>query len=58
MNELPLPAYRRMTAVHPVSVADEEVQARFCELLGLLDVPGPGSVPVEVGQSETGMRTG
>ena len=54
MNELPLPAYRRMTAVHPVSVADEEVQARFCELLGLLDVPGPGSVPVDVGQSETG----
>jgi dienelactone hydrolase len=43
-----------MTAVYPVSVADEEVQARFCELLGLLDVPGPGSVPVDVGESEAG----
>lgn len=54
MSDPALPAYRRMSVVHPVPVADEEVRARFCELLGLLDVPGPGSVPAELGESETG----
>ena len=54
MNEPTVPAYRRTSAVHPVPVADEEVRARFCELLGLLDVPGPDSVPVELGDGETG----
>ena len=54
MTDPALPAYRRMAVVHPVPVADEEVRARFSELLGLLDVPGPGSVPAELGKSETG----
>ena len=54
MTDPALPAYRRMPVVHPVPVADEEVRARFSELLGLLDVPGPGSVPAELGESETG----
>ena len=54
MTDPAVPAYRRMPVVHPVPVADEEVRARFSELLGLLDVPGPGSVPAELGESETG----
>ncbi len=54
MTDRPLPAYRRMSVVQPVPVADEEVRTRFSELLGLLDVPGPGSVPAELGESETG----
>ncbi len=49
-----IPGYRRMTAVRPVSVLDEEVPAKFCELLGLRDVPGPGSVPVDTDPTETG----
>ncbi|MCY4375445.1 MAG: dienelactone hydrolase family protein [Spirochaetaceae bacterium] len=54
MNEPAISAYRRTAVVHPVPVADDEVRARFCELLGLLDVPGADSVSVELGEDETG----
>ncbi len=54
MNEPAIPAYRLAAVVHPVPVADEEVRARFCELIGLLDVPGADSVSVELGEGETG----
>lgn len=49
-----MPGYRRMTAVHPVTVPDQAVPATFRELLGLSDAPEPGSVPVETGPARTG----
>ena len=44
--------YRQQSALRPVAVADQEVRATFCELLGISDIPAPGSVAVELGRGD------